>query len=650
MQVNYPLIIWLATKELIIAIQSKHGVENKWDFPRLVILLSLIMSLSFFAVGMQHGLSNRFAAVLLGELPGSGIPIWLNANILDGGSGIDKQAIIEASTRYKFHPYEDVDASNFRLPSCDTNDNRPYSNTTCKLWQPKLSNKAIFSGIAVFSDDPLWKYAFPYNAEHEQINLSIVLSKKKFKENFDFDAYKNEMETRLPTKYKNELPTSQEEFFSDAGQKGIWVSLGRSPEMRLLVKMRVKWISHIPTQGDHAFLLPMEIYKTLELSKYGNINNSYYPQSFSDLYTSTVRVRAKNNNLDFNNLPRCKSENSESILPEDINTTPSIKYKQLANCLQQISSKGKGNKGEVIFRKTDNICMNSRVGELLFIDYRLGIPKPDSWIQECLSQYNIKKCDSSEGLNDDLCTTQIEHISDKYISVDYIRNSDGIYQYNITAGAKKEIKNRTKVTNQNTNVNEKEKDISNNNELTKFNHAFIYINDINTLSSSIKELKSLPNKPFNFHDMYEDSLKRFNILQEILKILGNFNYTVMLCFSITLLVIKLWIIIDHRKKNYVTYMAKGISLTNIQALVSFQVIITSLAALFFSFILTKSFSLIMSYLIREKLTPYQDMLTNTHIDLLPVEWHEYGIVFALAVAISTLASLFILRFVLTKKS
>lgn len=365
------LIIWFAFKEFF----SPKSCDNSWDFPRLVILLSLTMSLILFAIGTKNTLLNNFAEVLLGKLPNSGIPVWINSDISAGGTRIDKKALLNLSkSNIKFYPYEEVSSTVLRLPGCFRKDNINEKASSCKLWDggkfadtfQQKKETPVFSGISVFLDDPLWKFD-NFKNDNSNLKLPIHLSLAQFM-NFNFDAYIEELKQRLPSRFIKKLPT-RKEFFSKDYKGDIWISLGESVGKRQLVAMQVKWINRIPVSGDYAFLLPMYIYKSLAFSeekKKVDFDNEksiplvsyYYPESSYSTYVSKVTIPSKGRNKE-----------------------------KLSNCLLQSTSK---NIGEVSPHKTR--LVKEKYGNII---YRLQPPMTKTWVEACLEDSHKK------GRNDD---------------------------------------------------------------------------------------------------------------------------------------------------------------------------------------------------------------------------------------------------------
>jgi len=602
---NFKLIIWLAYKEFF-TLKYCRKCANSWDFPRLVLLLTLTISLVFFAIGTKHSLLDNLAEVLLAKLPNSGIPIWINSNVGGGSSKIDNQAMLKLSElNLDFHPYEDVDKGKLRLPSCLRTDNKHDKSPSCKLWHNKnpkrlspIDSVPIFTGIAIFSDDPLWNFSFI--EKNKSTNLSIVLSLEQFK-SFDFEAYINELKYRLPKEYLDKLPSKQE-FFSSNYNGVIWMSLGQNPKMRQLVPMSVQWVNHIPVSGNYAFLLPMEIYQSLLFSEEGGIVFHYYPDSKNQLYVKEISIP----------------------IGDKISN---VKFKRLGTCLQQANSKDKPNKkGEDQFQ-----VLNIEKLKYGSIQYALNPPKSENWVHACLNDANISICKKVGMGGEDGCPI-IQSVSDKKASIQYTRMKNGAFSFTIN------------------DVNEhKTYDLLEN--LGSFYQGFLYVHKVDELSDIVKKMeKSFANNPFQFHEMYKDALNRFNALQTILNVMGNSYFIIMMVFSLSLLVVMFWVVIDHRKHNYYIYMTKGMSLGNIKLLLSIQSVLASLIAVFISIIIIWLFSIAMSYFAYYKLERYKNILISTDINLLPIGIWEYVGVFLISSIISVVLCRWLLNIIFKKSS
>jgi hypothetical protein len=267
---------WLpvATKEFFMQFSFKRQPANR-DFLWLTLLSMLVLLFALLMSATREGLSERMVDLLLGRVPGHGIPVWVRANpYTSGGKNLIDSSIVKqvnamgayqgrnvANNRVpglRIYPYHEVDQISLSLPG----DN---------IWRkhPHDPESPAFEGIAVTEKDPLWIFATkPFIKKP----LTIVLNRSIFKSYFKYDAYRERLERLLPAPLFQKIPSKSNFLFSDKTQ--IWLLVG---SVKDLLMLDVIWIDRLPIPGKFAYVFPWNQYQALEKAyQYSNIR--YFPE------------------------------------------------------------------------------------------------------------------------------------------------------------------------------------------------------------------------------------------------------------------------------------------------------------------------------------------------------------------------------------
>ena len=195
------------------------------DFMWLSLFMSLILTLLLLLFASYEGLLNRFVDVLLGHVPGHGIPVAVTANILQG-DGIDSAVMAEVD-RYEWmriFPYRVIEGGY-----------DPYvSLADDSLWKNRAPDDARvkigpdFDGWAVYPDDPLWtpqpsKDSSPEN--QSGLPLQIVLNRRLFSEFFDYELYYELLQQELPAPLLESVPPPDELRHNNFKTFWLWLNL-----------------------------------------------------------------------------------------------------------------------------------------------------------------------------------------------------------------------------------------------------------------------------------------------------------------------------------------------------------------------------------------------------------------------------------------
>jgi len=266
---------WLpvATKEFFMQFSLRRQPVNR-DFLWLTLLSMLVLLFALLMSSTREGLSERMVDLLLGRVPGHGIPVWVRANpYTSGGKNLIDSSIVnqvnsmgsfEGSTTnrhvpgLRIYPYQEVDHISLSLPGE-------------KLWHkhPKDPESPGFEGIAVTENDPLWTYATKCAQDKSFV---IVLNRSIFKSYFKYDAYRDRLETLLPSPLFKKIPSKTDFLFSD--NTHIWLLVG---SVKDLLRLNVVWVDRFPIPGKFAYLFPWNHYQALEKAyQYSNIR--YFPE------------------------------------------------------------------------------------------------------------------------------------------------------------------------------------------------------------------------------------------------------------------------------------------------------------------------------------------------------------------------------------
>jgi len=264
---------WLpiATKEFFMQFSLKRQPTNR-DFLWLTLLSMLVLLFALLISATREGLSERMVDLLLGRVPGHGIPVWVRANpyTVGGKNLIDSSIVKQVNSMgtkgfseiyipgLRIYPYQEVDHISLSLPGDG-------------LWHrhPNDPESPGFEGIALTSDDPLWKFA----ANNDQVTpLTIVLNRSIFKSYFKYDTYRKKLETLLPSPLFQKVPSKDTFLLSD--KTILWLLVG---SVKDLLRLEVIWVDRFPIPGKFAYLFPWNQYQALEKAyQYSNIR--YFPE------------------------------------------------------------------------------------------------------------------------------------------------------------------------------------------------------------------------------------------------------------------------------------------------------------------------------------------------------------------------------------
>ena len=264
--------IRIARKEFLMQFSFKKSSGGR-DFVWLSLLLALLLVFALLIIGSKEGLSERLVDLLLGRVPGHGIPVWVRSNpFTEGGQNLIDDHVMKlveyGDTRLKIHPYREVDQVMLELPGENIWNITGYD-----------PDSPQFEGIAVYNNDPLWEFA--WNEKAYSNELSIVLNLSIFEKYFNFDTYCQTLKKLLPSCLYKEIP-SKKNFFSKKTNNTIWLLVGSNDD---LLRVNFIWMDRIPIPGNFAYLFPLKIYHILE-KKHHYSKLRYFPEAINLIQNS----------------------------------------------------------------------------------------------------------------------------------------------------------------------------------------------------------------------------------------------------------------------------------------------------------------------------------------------------------------------------
>ena len=251
--------IHLAVKEFWLPFHyRKSGCPGGRDFVWLTTFMALLLTLMLLLLASREGLLNRFVDVLLGSVPGHGVPIAVTNNMLSKGglNAIDTTVLIEMRRLedrmpgVQVHPYRTLEANLYPLIRL------PGDNVWKNTREDGSAFGPDFNGWAVAADDPLWQEERP----SLHLPLDIVLSRTLFEAYFDYEAYHQALQGHVPD---IRLQESTERISANSALDHLWlqVTIGFRKEF---VPFRIHWVTRLPVIDKIAYIFPLSTYHALK--------------------------------------------------------------------------------------------------------------------------------------------------------------------------------------------------------------------------------------------------------------------------------------------------------------------------------------------------------------------------------------------------
>ncbi|KPA14673.1 conserved hypothetical protein, membrane [Candidatus Magnetomorum sp. HK-1] len=575
---------WLpvAKKELFMQFSFKRQPSDR-DFLWLTLLSMLVLLFALLILSTRDGLSERMVDLLLGRVPGYGIPVWVRANpYTEGGQNLIDTAIVsqvnalginkpplsvqnEKKTYFpglSIHPYQEVDHVTLSLPGE-------------QIWNRHGHDPESprFEGIAVSNSDPLWKFAkntYSQNHENSPNDLCIVLNRSVFKTYFQYNAYYKALKKLLPVPLFNEVP-DKESFFTSDKTNNIWLLVGTTKD---LLRLDVMWVDQFPIPGKFAYLFPWHHYQALEKAyQYTNIH--YFPE-VNDL---------------------AKKRRIKTIFVK-----------------QSVSAEKRN-----IFAQCLNGDLSTKRGQH-YISFKRAIP--EFWVEACSSKADITEKEFR--IAHPVMGDQIRLASFNTIELPCSKLPKEKLSFEIQEKCSQNP--RYPFTQ----------------SLSGSSRAFVYVPDRGQLSAAISCLKDMDKKPLLIPWIYGDALKRFGALIKIIDVLSSPYFILFILFLIALFGVMIATLIGHRKHYYGIYLAKGMGRLHIYGMLLFQIGMTLLIGLIGAAISLQSVRYLINAHFLSAAKTFSDVLPLKTPDLLPISIQNHIDVFSSGLLIAWLLTLLIL--------
>ncbi len=246
------------------AFRGVGGGAGRRDFLWLTVLLFLTVMLALLLWSSREGLLNQFVNVSLGYLEGSGVPVWVVAEIdIEGSETIDRELMdMVRSANDKeltIFPYREVEENLIRLPGTAVG---------TKIWK-----REEIVTWAVAAGDPLWEVPLADDADTAggRLPLRVVLNIGQFAKNFDCDVYLEE--TRGLQAPRRE-PAGDPALVEQLRQRVPCLADGF---LWLEIQVRKRWktlpfeivpLRRIATMQDVDLLVPLSTFSAAKVSGY----------------------------------------------------------------------------------------------------------------------------------------------------------------------------------------------------------------------------------------------------------------------------------------------------------------------------------------------------------------------------------------------
>ncbi|MBF0459808.1 MAG: hypothetical protein HQL87_00280 [Magnetococcales bacterium] len=607
-------------------------VSGGRDFFWLTLLLALVISMALLLVGTRAGLVDRFTDAILGTLRPYGVPIWVTAhwenhegiqsNLLDRLKEMEKNVPGE-SFGITVHPYR-------RL-----GDNSPQVRLPVEgVW----TSGVPWVGWAVYADDPLWNLGAnqaqpaastaaasgesqdkettasreeekePLSAGDNRdagekgegwqgLPLSIVLSESLFANQFDYAAYREAIQPILQQKKLRRLPAKLPQGELKNALNTLWlkVTVGSREE---LVPFRVRWVHHIPSMEQVAFLFPLSTYHALlaayhfpdlrydpltqgrgDPDHYRWLTSHSFPRETLTAYERCVHTAVAATGL--TDLPKvkedvCPSPSAGDLRPLKVENKP----------LSPLSRYETGGQNVHEIWDTLNHDTNNRL-----------------WVP-------CQRLPRSNALRGMLCPEEAKpNTAAAPLFVPWDVTSDG----------------------------------------ASLAAIHVYVPDPTHLSRGIQELLAL-RTPDGVHalsiqTMYRDALNRFNLLSDLLSTMVPAYALTFGLFLSALLLAQVGTLVGHRRHHYGILLSRGFTWMGIYAKLVWQMVLaTAVGGAVAVFVFIPLLRLLLDDGFKGIITHYQDLLPPGYdFEILPLPWQPIlltmGEVF-LAVFVVTLVLLF----------
>ncbi len=266
--------IRLALKEFFLPFHyRKTGCPGGRDFVWLTIFMTLLLTLMLLLLASREGLLNRFVDVLLGNIPGYGVPIAVTNNMLSR-SGIDAintevlediEALSDEIPGLRVSPYRTLEEDFY--PFVKLPDEKIWANSR----EDGTEFGPDFDGWAVYTDDPLWT-GTPTSAD---VPLEMILSKRLFARYFKYQRYRDVLSAMLPETLLRDIPEHLD-MNAERLPDTLWMQVKNQDQWELL-PFRISWVERFPVIDPIAFLFPLSTYHAIKTA-HDHPELDYFPE------------------------------------------------------------------------------------------------------------------------------------------------------------------------------------------------------------------------------------------------------------------------------------------------------------------------------------------------------------------------------------
>lgn len=614
---------YLARKEFFLPFRTllKKSTPGGCDFFWLTVLVALIFSCALLLFSIKQGLSDRFVDVLLGSVPYAGIPIWVQTNPYHGSKHELDEGLLEQIAKHArgdqaslqqmpgikpltVHPYSDVSVTFINLPYKD------------EVWPDKSES---FKGLAIYPEDPLWRYALGNNLglTTPEPLLHLVLSRSLIEKHLNYPLYLEKLKKSLPNPLWAKLPKTKEAFLASKNPD-IWMEFGiPSQSFRELLPVKVTWVERLPIPGNHTFLISARLYHAMQFAFFNSYLH-YFPETV--LSDNTLLARPRVSGLVFNGdiTEEVRKNFADCMGIGELSKSTGLYYLTLRHSVPSFWFYACRDQ----FQLGESVREESFVeGDLIFETRGPTNIRCTDWPDELLSPEERKSCQENYQAmvlrEVPVISASCSHFPSHELSVEENANCDKDPAVRIERRMTEKVE--------------------------QFLYAFLYVPKRDQLDQALQFIDNLPEKPLYLTATYDDSLKRFSALTEMLTVLSEWFLGLATGFLLVLLYVQLTTLVGHRRHTYGILLAKGVAYGELYAIIATQ--------LFFvvaiGFLLAALLILAIRHLLEQNLwqvaNRFKSVLTLPESSLLPLDLSDYVAVLAVGCFVILCVAFYILR-------
>jgi len=621
--------IRLALKEFWLPFRYlKSGCPGGRDFVWLTVFICLLLTLLLLLIASREGMLNRFVDVLLGNLPGYGVPISISNNMLGkkGINGFDTAVL------------NDLKGLNSRIPGMQVFPRRNLEAALKPLvalpaegiWQNSQNGNKFgpdFDGWAVYPNDPMWN-----DGTSKPLPLEIVMSRTLYVEYFHYGLYRKAMRAALPDELFKKIPVA----FVITNRVIARLKSEQVPK-NLLEKLQGKaYASEKQLSDDLKKIEPAEWKKYADVIATHAAAPSVHPDDSTPFDTIWLqikvgivrelhpfKVRWVERFPVIDKVAYVFPLSTYHALKATIDF-PELRYfpeggGAISERFQQITLTPLKNQAPEDFEKTCQALADKFTGR--FSPYRggmlLDLPSPLAtfWVDAHLRQYGFSLQPENTPQRD------ASYKSANTVNSDSITFADG--KISLPCGrlpneylTEQDIAACTGEMNQAVALDITAKG-------NGFRYALAYVPDRRLLSLAVEELKQVSDHAVMINSAYQDALSRFGFLSEMLAAM-ELPYTIFLfLFLLAFLGIQLATLIGHHRHRYGVLLAKGMEWWQIYAMLWLQIVLATTVAMSAAFAVISTARVFLRLLLGPIAKRYAATLSMADLNLLPLSAVEF---------------------------